>query len=357
MSSTLLPRARHEHLLRQIELHGSVTAARVAQDLDVAQVTIRRDIHELEKAGLLARVHGGAIGVMAPAAPQSALVNIGVVVPSAVGHFPLVVRGMEAAAPTLRARLILATSQYRVDLERRQVERLVEVGVDGLVVAPTLRGRTEEELVEWVRILPVPVVFLERRLQSMALAVFDSARTDHEGGAFLATEHLARLGHERVALAMFERTPTAPLIREGYRRAVMALGLGSAPEIALPKDDEDDLDAVLARVLSECRAAGARSVIVHTDVHAARLVEVAADRGIRSPEDLAVVAYDDDTAALALVPLTAVTAPRRDLGQQALRTLMERVNEGADERVAPRHVTLLPSLTVRESCGGSASTT
>ncbi|NKF34225.1 DeoR family transcriptional regulator, partial [Pseudomonas sp. BGM005] len=49
-SKNLLPRARHEHLLRQLELHGSVSAAQIAEELGVAQVTIRRDILELEKA-------------------------------------------------------------------------------------------------------------------------------------------------------------------------------------------------------------------------------------------------------------------------------------------------------------------
>lgn len=355
-AQNLLPRARHEHLLRQLELHGSVSAAQVADELGVAQVTIRRDILELEKSGLLARVHGGAIGVSAPATPQSARTDIGVVVPSSVGHFPVIVKGMDAASPALRARLILATSQYRHDLERRQVERLVELGVDGIILAPTLRGRTETELLDWVRTIPVPVVFLERRLRSTGLATFDSARTDHAGGAVLAVEHLAALGHQRVALALFDRTPTAPLIREGYLHAVADLGLEAAPEAALPKDDVDDLDDALAGLLEACASTGTRAVLVHTDVHAARLVEMAADAGIRVPEDLAVIAYDDDTAALALVPLTAVTAPGRDLGQQALRILMERIAEDGDERSAPRHLTMLPRLSVRTSCGANPLT-
>lgn len=348
---TLLPRARHEHLLRQVEVYGSVSAAQVAANLGVAQVTIRRDILELERSGQLVRVHGGAISLASSPAPQSAHTRIGVVVPSSVGHFPTIVQGMDAASGGLRTRLILATSQYRHDLERRQVERLVELGVDGIVLAPTLRGRSEDDLAEWVRSIPVPLVFLERRLDSIALAPFDSARTDHAGGAVLAVEHLAALGHDRVGLAIFDRTPTAPLIREGHARAVARLGLSAAPEVVLPKDDEDGLDDALARLIEDCRTSGTRAVLVHTDVHAARLVEMAADLGIGVPDDLAIVAYDDDTASLALVPLTAVTAPRRDLGHEALRVLTERIVEEADVRSAPRHVTMLPSLTVRGSCG------
>lgn len=350
-AQNLLPRARHEHLLRQLELHGSVSAAQIADELGVAQVTIRRDILELEKSGLLARVHGGAIGVSATTTPQSARTDIGVVVPSSVGHFPVIVKGMDAASHALHARLILATSQYRHDLERRQVERLIDLGVDGIILAPTLRDRTETELLDWVGTIPVPVVFLERRLRSTGLAAFDSARTDHAGGAVLAVDHLAALGHTRVALALFDRTPTAPLVREGHATAVADLGLAAAPEVSLPKDDEDDLDDALAQLLDACASTGTRAVLVHTDVHAARLVEMATDLGIRVPDDLAVIAYDDDSAALALVPLTAVTAPGRDLGHQTLRIVMDRIAEGGAERSAPRHLMMRPGLTVRSSCG------
>lgn len=349
-----LPRTRHEHILRHIELRGSVSAAAVAQELGVSQVTIRRDIVELETKGRLIRVHGGAIAPSAPPAPQPARVNIGVVVPSTVGHFPVIVRGMDAASHALRARVVLATSQYRTALEQRQVERLIEAGVEGLVIAPTLRERTEEDLADWASALPVPVVFLERRLESTTLAAFDSARSDHSRGAMLAVEHFARLGHGAVALALFDRTPTAPLIREGHTQAVSRLGLASAPYRSLPKGGEDDdgtLDAALLAFLDDCLAGDVRAALVHTDVHAARLVELAADRGIRVPADLALVAYDDDTAALAMIPLSAVTAPRRDLGYEAMRIVTDRIANSEGIGAAARHITMLPQLTVRESCG------
>ncbi|GAA5201863.1 substrate-binding domain-containing protein [Microbacterium jejuense] len=349
-----LPRTRHEHLLRQLELHGSVSAADIAVQLGVSQVTVRRDIVELENAGRLARVHGGAIALGAPSVAQPARANIGVVVPSSVSHFPQIVRGMDAASRGGRTRVVLATSQYREELEQRQVERLVDVGVAGIILAPTMRSRTEAELAEWVSSVPVPVVFLERRLESTALAVYDSARTDHSRGAQLAVEHLASLGHRAVGLALFDRTPTAPLVRDGHGAAVARLGLADAPYAGLPKGEEgesDSLDDALVAFLEACLGGGVTAAVVHTDVHAARLVELATDRGIHVPDDLAIVAYDDDTASLAMVPLTSVTAPGRDLGQEVLRIMTERIASPDRTATAARHITMLPRLTVRESCG------
>ncbi|GAA4960937.1 substrate-binding domain-containing protein [Kineococcus glutinatus] len=351
-----LPRARQEHLLREVELRGSVRAAAVAAELGVSEVTVRRDIVALERAGRLARVHGGAIALASATAPQAARLLVGVVVPGTAAHFPDVLRGMESVSHAQRVRMVRAVSHYRPEMEEKQVERLLALGVDGLVVAPTPRAGDEERLAAWIASIPVPVVLLERRFGSMAVRAFDSVRTDHVHGAALAVEHLARLGHRGVALAVYDRTPTAPSVRRGHDEAVRRLGLRPAPDVALPKgeDDPEDLDAALQDLLDGCAATGTAAVLAHTDDHATRLVEAALDRGLDVPRDLAVVAYDDEVAAFAPVPLTAVTPPRRAVGREALRTLVERLGEG-EPRGAGRHVELLPTLTVRSSCGAATS--
>lgn len=362
-----LPRSRHEYLLREVELRGSVRSAEVAARLEVSEVTIRRDIRELERAGKLGRVHGGAIALRSDRGPQAAQALVGVVVPSVVAHFLDTVRGMEALAPSLRVRLVLGVSHYRSELEVQQVDRLLALGATGLVLAPTTRDRSPDDLAAWLGSIPVPLVLVERRIDSLtSLSELDVARTDHAHGAVLAVEHLARLGHRRVGLGVYDRTPTAPRVREGHATAVARLGLQPGPDVALSKGDDDParLRRELADLLDRCLATGTRAVLVHTDDHAARLVETALDRGLRVPDDLAVVAYDDENAELAAVPLTTVTTPRRELGREALQLLVDRIAHDTGERDTgvrdagghrpPRHIELLPRLTVRASCGGAA---
>jgi DNA-binding LacI/PurR family transcriptional regulator len=349
-----LPRARQEFLLRELELRGTVRSAEAAERLGVSEVTIRRDIVGLERDGKLARVHGGAVAIGAPRRAQVARALVGVVVPSTTAHFPQVVRGMEALAPALRVRLVLGVSHYRPEVEEAQVQRLVGLGVEGLVVAPTTRDRTTEELARWLRSVPVPVVLLERRLDGQSsLSELDVARTDHVHGTILAVEHLQRLGHERVGLGVYDRTPTARYVREGFAAGVARLGLRPGPDASLLKGEDDPvrLERELDAFLDACLASGTRAVVVHTDDHAARLVERALDRGLRVPDDLAVVAYDDENAELAVVPLTTVTPPRRELGQEALRLAVDRIARRPADVYPPRHVELLPRLTVRASCG------
>lgn len=349
-----LPRARHEHLLRELELRGSIRASTIAAELGVTEVTVRRDIILLERSGHLARVHGGAISAEATTRPDPARSLIGLVLPGSGSHFPDVVRGAGDAATRLHARLMVASTNYRASTERRQIEQLVDVGVDGLVIAPTLRGRTREGLVDMLASIPVPLVLLERSLGgSSDLAAYDWVRTDHARGSLLALEHLVDHGHRRIVLALLDRTPTAPSIREGYARACAQLGLEPLPVRPLPKDDggpEDPVDAALTDLLEECFSHAVHAVLVHTDHYAARLVEIAIDRGIRVPEDLSVIAYDDEFAQHGIVPLTAVAPPGREIGRLALQSLFDRLRaEDPTEMPPPRHVQVSPRLVARSS--------
>lgn len=354
-SARRLPRARHEHLLREIELRGAVRVATAASELGVNEVTIRRDIIALEKAGRLARVHGGAISADTPTIPTAARAIVGLVLPGAGSHFPDVVRGAEASPYGRRCRLIFASTKYRSSVEERQLERLVELGAQGIIVAPSLRDRSIPDLVASLAEMPVPLVLIERDLEdSTPLARYDWVRTDQVRGTVLALEHLAALGHRRIGLALLDRTPAAPAIREGYAQAAARLELAPAPVRPLPKDEgeaDDPTDRALRAFLEACLDAGVRAALVHTDFHASRLVEIALDLGVSVPEDFAVVAHDDEFAELAMVPLTAVSPPGREIGRLAVDTLFERIRTEAPDRMPPRHIQLVPHLAVRASCG------
>jgi len=341
---------RQEYVLREVALRGSVRSVDIAERLGVSETTVRRDVIELDAQGLLARVHGGAVAVTSAKRPRAEKTLVGVVLPDTAYHFRRSVDGMNTAAAGLGARLVVAVSDFRADRERQHIERLLALGVHGLIVSPTHRDTNDGALVDVLDGARVPVVLFERAFdQSEQLSHFDSVRTDDVRGGMMAVEHLAQAGHRGIALAIYDRTPTAPLIREGYERAVAHLG-GAPAVYPLPKGDDDPaaLDEALAGVLDEITAQKFKAIVVHTDRHASRLIELASDRGVRVPDDLAIVAYDDIFAEHALVPLTAITAPRRDLGELTIRMLLERVAEQRTTRI-PRHMQLLPQLTPRRS--------
>lgn len=349
----MLSAERRAQLLRELRVHGAVRTEEFAVRVAASGMTIRRDLADLEAAGLLRRVHGGAVAAgerVALSRTSAPVATIGMVVPSATYYFPDVIRGARAALGEAGARLVLAVSDYAPDREREQIGRLLARGVDGLLVTPSAHAADDAATYELLASAAPPVVVLERSLDGSPWhGALDSVRCDHEVGGVLAAEHLLASGCSRVVVAT--RTgPTAPLVRAGVARALNGAGLG-AEELGLP--DADAPPAAQQRVLQElvrrCTAGEVDGVVVLPDEVAIGLVDIAEDAGVRIPEDLAIVAYDDEVAALCATPLTAVAPPRYEVGeagaQLCLQRVLSRMRGGATR--AWSSLELSPELRVR----------
>lgn len=143
------------------------------------------------------------------------------------------------------------------------------------------------------------------------------------GGAFEGTRHLLDLGHSRIAFAGRIPKPNAPpAVYEGYRTALLCAGLGV-------EDDEvfdfatDDVELAMPHV-RQWFAANPRpdAVFAQTDAMALAVLRVAAETGLRVPEHLSVVGFNDlPDAATSTPPLTTVADPRRRLAREAVEML------------------------------------
>ncbi len=355
----MLPSQRQSQILHEIEIRGSVNVAEFARRVNASGMTIRRDLALLEEQGLVERVHGGAVrprrhGTSPTARRLTPLATLGMVVPSANYYFPEIIRGAKAAVAEVGARLVLGISEYSSEFEREQISRLATNKVDGILVTPSHSFPADPATFEALREVSVPAVIVERAVDSAAsLATLNTVRSNHAHGAELAVAHLVAEGHERIALACRE-SPTAPLVQEGYRRALAADGSRRAPiEFALPSSEAaiESLRQRLNEILDTCRDRDVDAIIVLPDEVAISLLEVAEDRGITVPDDLALVAYDDEVASLASVPLTAVAPPKFQVGHLAARTCIDQIlaiARGSAPEALSR-VELLPLLNVRES--------
>jgi DNA-binding LacI/PurR family transcriptional regulator len=353
--STLAVR-RQELILAAVRRHGTVRLADLVEQLGVSAVTVRRDVTALADRGLVLRVHGGITlpyrggpGERPPIAARSVM---GMVVPSVEYYWPPVIQGAQSTVVTAGGRLVLRASSYDPAEDRRQVSKLLERGVDALLVAPTTTGSAGVDLLRWLGGLPVPVVLVERlpppELPTLAL---DAATTAHALGAGFAVRHLVTLGHRRIALITSRSSPTSRALRAGWRDTVASLGLPrhhglghDVPAYGTP-NWTDAYDAVLHR----CREHGATALFVHSDREAIGMVERARDHGLAVPDELAVVTYDDEVAAAADPPLTAVRPDKHRLGALAAELVLSRAAASGDRPV--HRVQLWPTLMVRDSCG------
>ncbi len=220
--------------------------------------------------------------------------------------------------------------------EQRYLTRLSGTLVDGAVLvtpAVDLEG------------LPgTPVVAVDPHTGRSPLPTVDS---DNLHGAQLATEHLLALGHRRIALLTGREDLKSAQLREtGFRRALAAAGVPVDETLIRRGDYDPEVAAESAReLLSGTDRPSA--VFAANDISAIATIETAACLGLRVPDDLSVVGFDNiPESALCTPPLTTVQQPIREMGRRAITLLVRLINgETPDET----HITLGTDLVVRQS--------
>ncbi|MEV4415126.1 substrate-binding domain-containing protein [Catellatospora sp. NPDC049609] len=328
------------------------TESQLAADTGLSLTTIRKAYDELVTQGLVIRRQGaGSFVAAARPRPARGRWTVGVLVPDAQLYYPRVLQGIEETLSAAGVGLQLATYHYRRDEEELDLRFLLDSGVDGLLLVPTLIGLDDPAgRARQLMSLPVPAVLLERRLAHAGPADrTEHVCSDHEAGAYDAVAHLHRLGHRAIHLVSRSNNPTHEAVLVGYRRAMADLGLGDGDTFLADKEQwtprlADDAVRHLTR-------AGATAALVFGDREAIFLQAGARRLGVAIPEQLALVSYDDETAELAEVPLTAVAPPKFRVGRMAAEVLLRRLAEGD---ACPIHqIRLRPRIVVRASCGAA----
>jgi LacI family transcriptional regulator len=258
--------------------------------------------------------------------------------------FTDVAQGIERAAERADLSLFLCNSDQSAKRERRYLTRLQEQRVQGVLITPV---DPDEPLLDEIVRLGTPVVIVDRVRD---VASHCSVAVDDVLGGRLAVEHLVDLGHRRIAFVGGpERIGQVRDRRRGARDALVAAGL---PDDALVEVRTEALTVAEGRNAGE-RIAGMPSTTRPTaafcanDLIALGLLQSCVGLGLRVPDDVAIVGYDDiEFAAAAAVPLTSVRQPRGQLGRRATELLL-------DEATNPDHrheqVLFTPELVARAS--------
>ncbi|WP_394436121.1 substrate-binding domain-containing protein [Streptomyces sp. SGAir0957] len=357
---------RHARVLELLRERGTLRVADLARELDVSPVTLRRDVETLAAQGRLQRLHGAVVwpgeddtaASPEPAGASAEGAVIGMVVPTTEYYYAEVVRGAREAVEERGARLVVALSRYLPGEDSVQVDRLLDAGADGLLLTPSWE-RGVPGPGEGLRITerPVPTVLVERSApHGHPAAALDRVRSDHAHGAAEAVRHLASLGHRTLTLAAQE-SPTSAQLRQGYEAAVAALGLSGVPGPPPPREpaatESERFDRAFAFLRDAVGERGVTAAILHSDADALVLVPRLRAHGVRVPEDLSVITYDDEIAALADLPLTAVAPAKRTVGRRAAELLLSRLTAPVGAGEPGQHIDVLPQLHIRASCAAA----
>ena len=255
---------------------------------------------------------------------------IGVVVSDITNpFFATLVRGAEDAALEAGYSLIVCNSDEDPDKEDLYVQSLWRRRIDGMLIAPTRDG-TSPAIRELAQ-RKLPFVFVDRKAKGIDA---DAVLSDNVGGAYLATKHLIERGHRRIGIIL--GIPGATTSEErfaGYRQALEEAGIPVSEELVVYGGYRMEGGRRATAELLSLSAPPTAIFSTNNLMTVGALQELFA-RGVRIPDQVAVVGFDDlEWAEMANPSLTAVAQRPYEIGRRALEILLERLgNPGGKDR-------------------------
>jgi len=238
---------------------------------------------------------------------------------------------------------LIVASQRNEEVEKNEVNMMMGQNVAGLVLVPSLPNGRLEILAS----SGIPIVAFDRPLEGL---IADEVVVDNLGGAQTAVEHLVWHGYRKIACIGYDKN--------FYSISQRILGYTNALEKARLKpdlyDDASTPEAVDKIVHSWVRAKNRPSAVFSlNNVTTLRVLQSLKEEGLKIPDAIAVVGFDDfSLAPLLSPPLTAIRQPAQVLGNQAAKLLFNHIENVEENRERARIKIVLPvEFIVRTSCG------
>jgi LacI family transcriptional regulator, galactose operon repressor len=270
---------------------------------------------------------------------------VGVLVPLVYPvYFSAILSGAAEALYEHELRLVLSPTHHEHEREVTLLDRLMHGMTDGALIV--LPEETSDELAELMRqdysfVVVDPLEPLDESIPSVSAA--------HVSGAGQAMQHLLGLGHRRIGTITGPRGWVATEERRrGYLAALAAAGITPDPALENESNFEIEGGRAAARALLDLRDPPT-AIFAFNDNLAIGAIEEARARGLRVPDELSVVGFDDVEHARIVTPmLTTVRQPLAEMGRTAV-SLLTRLLAG--QRVETLRIELGTRLVVRESTG------
>jgi LacI family transcriptional regulator len=278
--------------------------------------------------------------------------TIGLLVPdNSNPFFAEVARMIEDAGFREGYSVILCNSDLSMDKQTAYLDVLLAKRVDGLILVSTglISSGGGPDPIQRVLEANVPCVAVDRDLGDLPV---DQVLVDNERGGYLAGRHLVELGHERIACIVgpSDVTPSAGRFA-GFEEALAEASPKLEPVTNIMSNGRyDGGEAAVRELLS--LGVSFSALFVFNDLVAIGAHGALRRAGIRVPEDVSIVSFDDVALASAVYPpLTTVAQPIAEIADLSVRLLINRIAE----KEAPHARVVLPTTLVeRESSGPPA---
>lgn len=231
------------------------------------------------------------------------------------------------------------------DQQSTYLDFLQQRRVDGIIFTSVkFKDKTVERLIN----SNFPCVFCNRRLKLKKASFISS---DNKKGARMAVEHIIALGHKRIGFISGPSHFSTALERfEGYMEVINENGLAVDNQLVKQGHFNQQYAYVATKEMLNI-SHPPTGLFVSNDLMALAAMEAVLDSGLRIPEDIALVGYDDiDISRHRKIQLTTVAQQKEKMGQLAVDEMLDMLSKDTTQ-LKPAHIYLEPKLIIRETCG------
>lgn len=236
--------------------------------------------------------------------------------------------------------VMLFNTEYCVDKEIEFLQFMKKYRFAGAIMMTTQVEKVNTELER----LDIPVVLVNRNLNSFQgdMVLLDNFKAGYE-----ATMHLIDLGHKRIGFVKGHTSSSASRQRyEGFCQAMKNYGLDVLEENIFYSEMKIESGEKIGELILECENRPTGMIVVN-DSTALGLMSACVNKGIKIPEELSIVSFDNTIfAQWGKVPLTSVDQNVKEMGERAVEVMMRRIE---DPGMDSERIILTPKLVIRES--------
>jgi LacI family transcriptional regulator len=260
--------------------------------------------------------------------------TIGIMVPEvSEGYTAIVMSGIEDHLLQEGYFYFVASHRFQPDLIDEYPDLFLYRSVDGLIAVNT----------PWKRQLPVPVVTISSH---HAVKGVTSIVLDHRRAAEVSLNHLLDLGHRDIAFIKGQDfTPDTEVRWNAITASARRLGLPISPRLVIQLKENLPTSELGYKVTQQLLAQGKpfTALFAFNDITAIGAIRALHERGLRVPEDVSVMGFDDiDSAAYQNPGLTTVRQPLREMGRMAAQEVLKQIAQ-ANDSSAPVNEIMVPS--------------
>jgi LacI family transcriptional regulator len=270
--------------------------------------------------------------------------TIGLILPdSSNPYFAEIGQAIESYAYDSSYSVILGNTSGKIEKEDHYIDVFLTKQVAGIIF---VAAGAQTSAVKDLLIHNFPVVLVDRDLDDIQV---DAVLLDNYHCGYMATEHLIKLGHQCIGLVSgpFNLTPSAERI-VGYKDALNDAGLECDDKLMIkgnfnPKSGYEAANELLTLPNRPT------AIFAMNDLMAIGVIRAVHEQGLKVPDDLAIVGFDDiELASYTIPPLTTIAQPTKGISQQAVELLTERIDQ---PDLKPRRIIMNGELVVRGTCG------